>query len=221
MWSTFESNAPAISACAGFFSFLIWLFFAEIFRRNMSRSRRARIMVNQGWGEQLDSVVLVSNMSHEAIHMHGVVVSMRCQDGQKLRTFLRDTGDAETWRRRKDPETVLRQGPLSPGEFMNLGTFRVLVDEAMNNLGYPDVDDDFIESLDVASIKVTVVCNYGPSGRFIGAQRRFDVAARDPVKLRPATLESRSLWGRKAARKLERWLDAEFVHVKPAESTSS
>ncbi|WP_423822478.1 hypothetical protein V5738_00735 [Salinisphaera sp. SPP-AMP-43] len=186
----------------------------------MSRSRRARIMVNQGWGEHLNSVVLVSNMSHEAIHMHGVVVSLRRQEGQKLRTFLRDTGDADNWRRRKDPETVLRQGPLSPGEFMNLGTFRGLVDEAMNNLGYPDVDNGVIESLDVDSIKVTVICNYGPNGRFIGAQRRFDVAARDPVRLRPATVESRTLWGRKAARKLERWLDAEFVHVKPGTSAS-
>lgn len=207
MWAFLNENGQALSVLASFGTMVVWLFYAHLLYQGFRRQRQARILINQGWGEQLDSVALVSNMSHEPVYIQCVVVSMSLNDGRKFRSAVTDFDDARPYNAQNDPREVTRQGPLNTASFMNMGTFRTLLRQAAQWHGLVgDEVSDPLSQLDLQDFKITVICNYGPSGKAIGVQREFRIYGDNNDRLRPASIYTRRLTTRLAQRKMERWL---------------
>lgn len=205
MWEWINNNSGALNVLTAVGTMLVWLFYAHLLLAGFRRQRQARVLVNQGWGSQINSVCLVSNMSHEPVYIQCIFISLHTTQG-KYRSSVTDFDDVEPWNSQNKPNEVTRQGPLGSGEYMNLGTFRTLIHQASQQHDLSHDQDDPMTQIGLESFKITVICSYGPEGKVIGIQREFRVEGDENQRMRPSSIYSRRLTNRRARRKIERWL---------------
>lgn len=205
MWQWINDNSGALNALTAVGTMLVWLFYAHLLLSGFRRQRQARVLVNQGWGSEVNSVCLVSNMSHEPIYIQCIFISLHTSQG-KYRSSVTDFDDAEPWNSQNKPNEVTRQGPLGSGEYMNLGTFRTLIRQASQQHDLSHDQYDPMTQIGLESFKITVICSYGPEGKVMGIQREFWVDGAEEQRMRPSSIYSRRLTNRRARRKMERWL---------------
>ena len=207
MWQWINDNSGALSVFTSIGTLLVWLFYAHLLLSGFRRQRKARVLVNQGWGSQIDSVCLVSNMSQEAIFIQCIVLTLHTAQGNYSSsiTDLEQTDES--------PDTgplshITRQGPLVSGSYMNLGTFRSLIRQVARRCGLSDDGERPIAMLQLHSVTVTVISSYGPEHGAIGSQRNFLIRGEDNDLMRPATTTTERLKHKDANRELERWIES-------------
>jgi len=210
MWQWINENAQALSFFASVGTLGVWLFYAHLLYAGFSRQRQARILINQGWGQQIDSVCLISNMSQEPIYIHSINMTIRASDSEYTESVT-DFDTAQPRDSENRPQEVTRQGPLRAGEQMNLGTFRSLLRQTGERHKDLQADESQpLRTLDVNNCKITVIASYGPEGGIIGAQRKFLVRGDDNELLRPAAIATKRMARRNARKKLQAWLEREL-----------
>ncbi len=202
MWNWIGQNAQALSFFASVGTLLIWLFYAQLLLNTVRRQKTPRVLVNQGWGNQLDSVCLVSNMSQEPIYIQCIVMRLETDDGDysysvtDIDTTQVDDPGSET-------SKVTRQGPLLTGHFMNLGTFRTLIRQVAQSAGLP-CEHKAVRDLGVRACEIYVISIYGPESGPIGAKRRFLLDGGETI--RPDMIDTESMASRRARIKMRQWL---------------
>lgn len=196
----------AIAAITGIGTLLVWLFYAQLLFASFRRQRRPKIIINQGWGRQLDSVCLVSNMSAEPIYIECILMTV-ATDEREYRYEVTDFDETE------DPATqpasqLTRQGPLQSGHFVNLGTFRNLIRQVSRRAGLLEHGREGVQTLPIRACEICVISVYGPEDGMVGARRRFVMDGEDSTTnvLRPATIETERLTSRRARKTLLSWL---------------
>lgn len=205
MWQWITQNAQALNVLAAVGTMAVWIFYAHLLLAGFRRQRQAKVLVNQGWGNQVDSVCLVSNMSQEPIYIQCIFISLQTEQGQ-YRSSVTDFDDIESVDIRLRPDEITRQGPLDSGGFMNLGAFRTLIRQAAKQHDLGHGKEDPAKEIGLESFKITVICSYGPEAGAIGVQREFKVEGSDNQRMRPVSIYSRRMANRRARRKMERWL---------------
>lgn len=205
MWEWINDNSGALTVLTSVGTMLVWLFYAQLLLAGFRRQRQAGLLVNQGWGNQIDSVCLISNMSHEPVYIQCIFISLHTGQG-RYRSSVTDFESAESWSNQSKLDQVTRQGPLVSGAYMNIGTFRTLIRQAsqQHEMGYDPFEP--ISQIGLESFKVTVLCSYGPEGKVIGTQREFRVDGTENQRMRPLSIHNSRLTNRRARRKMERWL---------------
>ncbi|MBS62152.1 hypothetical protein T35B1_11367 [Salinisphaera shabanensis T35B1] len=210
MWQWINQNAQALSFFASVGTLGVWLFYAHLLYAGFRRQRQARILINQGWGQQVDSVCLISNMSQEPIYIHSINLTIRASDNEYTESVT-DFDNAKPKDSEDRPQEITRQGPLRPGEQINLGTFRSLLRQTAERHKELSADESqLLRDLDVNNFKVTAIASYGPEGGVIGAQRKFLVSGDENQLLRPAAISTKRMAKRKARKKLRAWLENEL-----------
>lgn len=207
MWQWINENAQALSFFTSVGTLLVWLFYAQLLFSGFKRQRQPRLLINQGWGTQIDSVCLISNMSHEPVYIQCLVLTLATSNGE-YSSFVTDLDTDQTDQDEHRIEHISRQGPLGSGCYMNLGRFRLLVRQAARQSGLSESDDNPIYALQLNSITVTVITNYGPESKAIGSERRFLIRGENNELLRPATIDTPRVSNRAARRELERWIES-------------
>lgn len=148
---------------------------------------------NQGWGQQIDSVCLISNMSQEPIYIHSLLMMVRTHSGEYTESVT-DFDTAQSKDSHDRPQEVTRQGPLNAGEQINRGTFRSLIRQTAKR--HKDLESDDkkpIRTLEVENVNITVIASYGPEGGVIGAQRKFIVRGKENELMRPAATTTKTM----------------------------
>ncbi|MES1927005.1 hypothetical protein [Salinisphaera sp. T31B1] len=210
MWQWINDNAQALSFFASVGTLAVWVFYAQLLFSGFRRQRRARILINQGWGQQIDSVCLIGNMSQEPIYVHSVLLTIRTQNSQYTESIT-DFDSAEPSDSQDKPQEVTRQGPLQSGEQINLGTFRSLIRQTAKRHKSLTADENKpIRTLEVENFKITVIASYGPEGGIVGAQRKFIVRGQDNELMRPVATTTKRMAKRRARKRLQRWLEDEL-----------
>lgn len=210
MWQWINDNAQALSFFASVGTLFVWLFYAHLLFSGFRRQRRARILINQGWGQQVDSVCLISNMSQEPIYIHSILMTIRSNDNEYSESIT-DFDEAQPRDSEDPPHRVTRQGPLRSGEQMNLGTFRSLLRQtAKRHKNLTQDAEQPLRSLAVSNFKITVIASYGPEGGVIGAQRKFLVRGEDNDLMRPVAITTKRMAQRRARGHLEQWLEEQL-----------
>jgi len=204
-WSWISQNSQALSVLVSLGTLFVWLFYAQLLLAGFKRQRQARILINQGWGRAVNSVCLISNMSHEPIYIQCVMIGLRTASGE-YRSSVTDLNDDASYSENSSLENITRQGPLLSGSYMNLGTFLTLIRQASKKHGL-SCNDDPISSIGLENVTITVISSYGPEGGAIGTQREFTIGGDDGGQLVPASIDSRRLVNRRARRKMRRWLE--------------
>ena len=210
MWQWINDNAQALSFFASIGTLAVWLFYAHLLYAGFRRQRKARILINQGWGQQIDSVCLITNMSQEPIYIHSLAMTIRTHDDEYSESIT-DFDNAQPRDSEDRPQNVTRQGPLNAGEQINLGTFRSIIRQTAKRHDNLEPDDDRpIRTLKIDNFKITVIASYGPEGGIIGAQRKFIVSGQDNELMRPAATTTKRMTKRHARTKLQDWLEQQL-----------
>ncbi|ERJ19674.1 hypothetical protein SSPSH_001444 [Salinisphaera shabanensis E1L3A] len=220
MWEWINDNAQALSFFASAGTLGVWLFYAHLLYSGFRRQRQARILVTQGWGQQIDSVCLISNMSQEPIYIHSITMTIRAYDTEYTEAIT-DFDEAQPRDSESHPKEVTRQGPLRVGEQMNLGTFRSLLRQTAKRHKDLSADESQpLHSLAVRNFKVTVVASYGPEGGLIGAQRKFLVRGEENQLMRPVAVSTKRMTRRRARQKMQNWLEQQISTTERCTVTS-
>jgi hypothetical protein len=112
---------------------------------------------------------------------------------------------------------VLRQGPLKPGGYLVLGSFRNIIlgrrsDEEEDNSDY------LFEDITGVEIRAAVV--HGPSRHPVGVRRSFRLEHEGGAQIYPHNIYSEQLHRRRDRHEVRHWLESELQPVRKGESES-
>lgn len=187
---------------AAFLSFIanalmlgVWVAYLHLFWRSYRRQLRATVVVSRGAGAGLDSLCLVSNMSAEPIFIEGMIVIAE-RDGERRGAAVTNLSDIiEDAAHVRRPA---REGPLKPGEYVTVGTFRDLLGLADPAAGDPPQTE---------ALEIWIVADFSSEADLVFARRRFRIAARgERLVLRPDGLETRRITRAAERREVEEML---------------
>lgn len=200
-----SQNVTLVSALTSLFMVCVWAFYAHLFYRDFRTRHHPHLMIHQAPDTQLDSVCLVINMSQNMVNVVCIIAAGSGAQGEwkKEITDYRHFSAGDTDER--EIKFLLKQGPISPGNYIHLGSFQKLsgIDNTENFSGVePPID----------SLEIRVVAYFANDSVPMGACRKFFVRRRnEKICLVPDTrhtIQLRSFWRR---RKVRKWLDEIFA----------
>lgn len=209
-------NAALVANLASLAMLAVWTFYAVLFYREFQRQRTPFFVIHQAQGHGLDSTCLVVNLSKEPVHVLCVMLILHTTRGtfaQRLRNFRRVSRESDSGR---DVQTAIKQGPLTSGAFLGLGSFEAMLDAAVENVlrrsghwGAPGEELDLHELIhELRQVEVRVIALHGAHERPVGATRKFQVhiEEEDQVAIEPAVLLTRQMASRAERRIVRQWL---------------
>lgn len=216
-----SSHSQSISAITSILTLFVWFFYAQILYRNFARTRRPRIIINRGHGNDLSALCLISNMSSEPIFLEHIIVTLHTSKGSLTNDMIdfeadhrqngSDSEDSDSSpAKSEEGEEGMRssQGPMLPGSFSHVGTFETILrrlcsvhDVALDH--DRPTDDTVFHFLDIR-----VVAIYGSEDHPIGAERRFRLHMSDDEA---CTLVPVSLDTKRYANRFQRWRVRQWI----------
>lgn len=192
-----KENAEVVSALASLGMLVVWLTYLQLIFREYRQSRQPHIVLHQTQGLRSASHCLLVNMSQSVIHVQCILLVAVSPEGRER---VRSASMRQVPLRSKpakDIEEAVEQGPLAPGSFLLLETFGSFL-EQLRAPGDP-----------IQILELRVVALFGQDGSAVGARRRFEVNADDEGWLvRPSSLSTEQLGGRRDQAELRNWLHA-------------
>ena len=214
-----SEHSKAITAITSILTLFVWFFYAQILYRNFARTRRPRIIINRGHGNDLTSLCLISNMSSEPIFLEHIIVTLHtskvplttdmidCEaDHQQDGSDTEDSSEAESEERRQGMQSS--QGPMLSGSYSHVGNFETILKRLCSVHGVKlernrPTDDTVFHFLDIR-----VVAIYGSEDHPIGAERRFRLHMKEGEA---CTLVPVSLDTKRYANRLQRWRVRQWI----------
>lgn len=210
MLAFIQDNAPVVSAVASIGTLFIWGIYLHIFLSGHMRQIKPMLVLNRSEGRTLDAHCLVTNMSREPVHVQSVVATLRTAndthsahitDAEDIRTSGTTTG----WQR------MTRQGPLSSGTMVDMGTFACILDYATQSCSD---DQHFLGSkleAQAITLEITILGIYSTEDLLIGASRIFEFDhTKTPVELRATTALTRQITKKSERKRLLKELDRQL-----------
>lgn len=203
----------AISAISSMVMAAVWVFYFQFFYLQYRRSNRPYLVVHHAQNESPESLCLLVNMSAEPVHIQVVQVVVRDRSGGER--ILTVTDYERVMESREPIQHSLRQGPLCPGEYLMLGTFRSII------LGRKSDDEDSARRLqEVESLEIRVAVIHGPSPFPVGARRAFAVHRSDGIRIAPYNVHTEQLTRRRNRSTVREWLEQELNPENSGDSES-
>lgn len=193
-----DQHSSSLTVIASFGTLAVWVFYAQILLNNVLQQRRPRVLINVGKGRDIDAEIIVANMSQDKIFIQLLLAVVRDDDGEFTRAItdvkIYDDDDTE-----RVTERATSQGPLSPGSYLRLGSFRHVAQQ---------VSPGAREQAPWQTLEVRLIFFYGSTSTVVAASRTFQFIERDTGKryVSPATPDTTLLhriWHRRTVR---RWL---------------
>ncbi len=220
MLNWIAEHQKSLSVIASFSSVLIWLVYAQLLYLGFRRQRSSRLIINRGRNKDISALCLISNMSAESVFIQYIIAELHTSQGvitMDVTDFEQEynKGDEDEEQRNNDTSGVIdvtentRQGPIKPGGFSHIGTFKELVEriarcENINMDGHmPQSDIEF------SHITIRLIGIYGPENKPIGAERGFDLTYNEEqFSLRPASWDTKQLTSMRQRRKLHKIVES-------------
>ncbi|WP_106478614.1 hypothetical protein [Phytohalomonas tamaricis] len=214
MWNWLSQNAQLLNTFLNLGMLLIWGIYLQLLLNNFRRQRHAKLIINRGRGRGMDSLCIVSNMSQEPIFLEAIVGVIETSDG----TYVYDVTDYtdENQKSKEDkqdaPELrqVTRQGPLSQGQYIQIGSYRQLMKGVALHHGI-DVGSQSLPQGEMTfkSFELRLIGLFGPEDQPIGARRCFNIekSDNDEYVLVPKTVNTVQLSSHRDRREIRRWMN--------------
>lgn len=165
LWTGLTENREPINVLINALMLCVWLLYFQLLLNGQRRQRRAKILINRSAGQGVDANCIISNMSAEPIYVEAVVIEIGRGEKQK-RVSLTNLEDA-TQRPEGDARAHWFQGPVSQGEYINLGAYRDLLERATGERTFR------FQSGRPTEFEISVIANYGPDDLLVAAVRKF------------------------------------------------
>lgn len=147
---------------------VIWIVYFQLFLIQYQRNNRPYMVIHHAQNENPDALCLLVNMGKETIHVQCVQVVLQTRSGEERTltvTEYRRVGADDS-----NVHQVLRQGPLQPGGYLVLGSFRNIILGRRSDDS--DSDSDYLFE-DVTAVEIRAAVVHGPSRYAVGVRRRF------------------------------------------------
>ncbi|MEX0761402.1 MAG: hypothetical protein WD208_01900 [Dehalococcoidia bacterium] len=197
-----KNNALLLSVFVNILMLAVWVFYATLLYRDYRRRQRPRLIIHQSRGYSTNSICLLINMSQQHLNVECVMAVVH--DSEKsYKRIVTSYDDISLESTPHEAEARLRQGPLSPGAFIPLGTFDDLLTDPQEGIpGTPLPADD------VHTIEIRAVAAFGSEDKPVGARREFSVnTTGDSLQVRPAKHYTKQMSSRSERREVMEWLE--------------
>lgn len=164
-----SQNVELLSLLVQFGMLAVWVIYLQVFLFSYKRQTRSKIVINRGAGVDLDARCLISNMSSDAMYIESILASVEAEQGE-WRCAVTDI-ESSSEHRPDDPKKLTHQGPLASGEYMDIGSYRELLERAVDGRGRLEAVLKDLTGPVIAQIQV--VADYASEDLLVGARRRF------------------------------------------------
>jgi hypothetical protein len=176
---------------------LIWIVYLQLALSQHRRSSRPFLVIHHARDNDPDAPCLFVNMSREPVHVQCVL--LRIQDKEGLHDKLISDYD-QVKSDGTDLRFRLRQGPIEPGGYLILGSFRELL------LGNGNADKTLAN---IQHVEICVAVVHGPSSHPIGARRFFEVKREgNESSLHAFSIHTEQLVSRRKRATVRRWIES-------------
>ncbi len=201
MWTWLSENYGVVSAVASVATLCVWLAYLQLFYMSYRHQLRPKIMITRGGGHSMSSRCMLTNMSPEVVFIQAIIIRLRLADREIIRSLSDiERGASES----RDQRSELLQGPISSGEYLDLGPFENLVKAALR-------DRDASGRLeDVEEMTITAVGTYTWNDRPVAAERSFHLRVEgDKTGLQAEEVTARQIRSRRELKRLHQLLEEE------------
>ncbi|MFC4258448.1 hypothetical protein ACFOZ5_05280 [Marinobacter lacisalsi] len=183
---------------------IVWIVYFQVFFIQYKRNNRPYLVIHHAQNENPDALCLLVNMGKETVHVQCVQVVIFTRTGEErvmTVTEYRRVGADD-----RSIHQVLRQGPLRPGGYLVLGSFRNII------LGRRSEDDDAAHLFeDITNIELRAAVMHGPSWSPVGVRRHFVLEhSAGGTQIFPRNIYSEQLTRRKDRPEVRRWVESEL-----------
>lgn len=198
---TFLSDNWVSTAC-DVLMVLIWAVYLQLFFRNLRRSSRPSMIIHHAQGNDPQALCLFVNMSKDPIHVQCVIAYIKSAKGNITRyvtDYRRLTEDERPIR------SNLREGPIQPGGYLELGSFEDILLGRQSDDG---IHADRQELEGYEQLQLCVAVTHGPSEHHIGVRRTFAIEQKpDKVSIRAFSIYTEQLVTRNKRKIVRRWVE--------------
>lgn len=198
MLQILNDHGQELNVIANFGILLVWLFYAQILLNGVLAERRPRLIINQSKGHDLDSEILVANLSQRDIFI-AKVLAVGTSESDCVTHSITDADlhqeDDETGATKR----ATTQGVLAAGGYMHIGSFRRIARNASDGQeGIPQWH----------SLDIRVLFFYGTYQRPLAAIREFNFEHNggEHYLVQPDDAGTRLLRSRWHSRRVREWL---------------
>lgn len=211
MLNWISQNAQSLNFFANVGTLIIWLVYAQLLYLGFRRQRHVHMIINRGWRKDINALCIISNMSKEPVYIEYIIAELETSEG----TLTLDITDLDQEYNEGDEESEqqkpislndsTRQGPLHSGDFLHIGSFSNVV-KRLASQGKIEMEEHRpTGNLEFLSLKIELICMYGPENSPFSAQRSYDLRKQEPygtlVPLSWDTKQSVSLFQRHRLKK--------------------
>lgn len=200
MFEWLQNYSQVVTTLTNFGLLLVWVAYLQLFFQSLRRQRRAHILINRGGGTDLGTRCLIGNMTSEAIYLESIIARIHTNE-DVLSCAVTDLEVPSGEQSTEGQRNVTRQGPLSAGDYLDIGSFkglldRVMLDGARSVFRTPD---------HVFEVEMLVIADYASENLVVGARRRFEAKlnAENRVHLKPCSAGTEQIRKMSERRKLE------------------
>lgn len=199
MWQWFLEHTQVFSVALSFAMLIVWVIYLQLLLVQFRGTKRSTILITRAAGRGMRSRCLVTNMSSQPLYVSSLIATVHVR-GRQIELALTDLrelpGDLG-----EDPRSLMGQGSLATGQFMNIGHFDDIVATLLEANDETDVQMDEVEQFDL-----TVVALYALEDLPVGATRsfHFDRAVAKGPKVQPLSIETDQIRQRKRRKELLR-----------------
>ncbi|NMT63147.1 hypothetical protein [Marinobacter orientalis] len=194
---------------------VIWIVYLQLFLLQYRRNSRPYLVIHHAQNENPDALCLLVNMGKETVHVQCVQVVLHTRAGEEktltVTEYRRVAADDS------DVHQVLRQGPLQPGGYLVLGSFRNIILGRRSEDG--DTDSDYLFE-DIVAVQIRAAVVHGPSRYPVGVRRSFRLEHEGGPQIFPRNIHSEQLTRRRDRHEVRRWLESELSPEKKGQSES-
>lgn len=203
-----ESLDPAkITAASSVLMAIIWIVYLQLVLRQHRRASRPYLIIHHAHENGLNALCMFVNMSKEPVHLECVVAETQGKQGRRrfhVVDYDRLTSDD------RNVQSRLRQGPIEPGGYLILGSFRDIMlgrrSESEEEGGDVPRAESALASVEKLSLSVAVV--HGPSQSHIGASRLFVVEKKEEgIMIRAQSIHTEQLVHWRKRRRVQKWVE--------------
>lgn len=206
-----KTNADVIAALASVGSLVVWfVYFGLIYREYRHRQRPTIFIQQTQQSYGLEGSCLLLNMSEQYVDIICVLVVVYTEQGSFTHKVTKHRRISLEEHSQQQVQEMIKEGPLSPGNYISLDSFRELLQDAIHSAPAEfGLSSDLLEQSDTQGIdafEIRVIAMFSDEQNPIGAVRRFQlVNAEDGTKLRPKHLYTSQLNSRSERRKVREW----------------
>lgn len=204
-----SEHSAVISSGTSVLTLLVWIFYAQILYRNFARTRRPRIIINRGRGNDLSSLCLISNMSSEPIFLEHIIATLHTSDGAITQDMIDYEADPQQeGEQNADEGSQLSQGPMLSGSFSHIDSFQQILRRLCRKHRIALEGDFPAGDVVFYFLDIRVVAIYGSEDHPVGAARRFKLQALNDGR---CTLVPVSFDTKRYANRLQRWRVRQWI----------